>query len=133
MRILQVPQRLLGPTPFPLDRLLAILSVLLQEYDSDGDGPALDEDPTGPAATRVHVYATVSFHPVRTNAFAGNCAFACVQVTELADMSLLHRTGAANNLDGTAPSLRCAISHEMALALARELKVPLNDLLWDTT
>ena len=60
MRILQVPQRLFGPTPFPLNRLLAILSVLLREYDSDGDGPVLDEDPMEPVATRVHVYATVS-------------------------------------------------------------------------
>jgi hypothetical protein len=56
-----------------------------------------------------------------------------IKVTELADMRLLHRTGTAGNLDGTAPSLRCGISHEMALGLARELGVPLNDLMWDPT
>jgi origin recognition complex subunit 5 len=31
----QVPQRLLGPSPFPLDRMLAILGVLLEEYDAE--------------------------------------------------------------------------------------------------
>jgi origin recognition complex subunit 5 len=31
----QIPQRLVGPVPFPLDRLIAILGALLEENDGD--------------------------------------------------------------------------------------------------
>lgn len=33
--VAKVPQRLLGPAPFNLDRMIAILGVLLEEYDTD--------------------------------------------------------------------------------------------------
>ena len=59
-------------------------------------------------------------------------------------MRLLHRTASAGAsagagasasagalLDGTAPTLKCGVSYGVALALARELRVPLNDLMWD--
>lgn len=42
--IAQVPQRLLGPSPFSLDRLIAILGVLLEEYDVD-ERQTLDSSP----------------------------------------------------------------------------------------
>jgi hypothetical protein len=105
--------------------------VLLREYESDENGPTLSEDRAQSEATRFHVYATVSAH-----SFTSECTLTrqlSVKVTELADMRLLHRTGTAGTLDGTASSLRCGISHEMALGLARELGVPLNDLMWDPT
>lgn len=35
MNLTQIPQRLLGPLPFPLDRMFAILGVLLEENDVD--------------------------------------------------------------------------------------------------
>jgi len=71
----QVPQRLLGPAPFPLDRLIAILGVLHQNR-------------------------------------------------------LLHRTTPADRLDGP-PIFKCGVSYDVALALARDVGVPLNDLMWD--
>lgn len=36
----QVPQRHLGPIIFPVDRVLAILGILLEEYDADYRPPA---------------------------------------------------------------------------------------------
>ena len=38
--MLQVPQRLLGPSPFPLDRLIALLGALLEEHDVESRLPA---------------------------------------------------------------------------------------------
>ncbi len=46
-------------------------------------------------------------------------------------MRLLQRTTAVDKLDGP-PVLKCAISYEAALEYARELGVPLADLLWET-
>jgi len=45
-------------------------------------------------------------------------------------MRLLHRTTAVDRLDGP-PQFKCAISYDMALVLAKQLDVALNDLLWD--
>lgn len=36
----QIPQRHLGPIIFPVDRVLAILGILLEEYDADSRPPA---------------------------------------------------------------------------------------------
>lgn len=46
-------------------------------------------------------------------------------------MHLLQRTSAPEKLDGP-PTLKCGISYELALELAREMKIPLLELLWDT-
>lgn len=53
-----------------------------------------------------------------------------VQVMELTSMRLLHRTTPSDRLDGP-PMFRCAISYEAALAVAKDLKVPLNELMWE--
>jgi origin recognition complex subunit 5 len=45
-------------------------------------------------------------------------------------MRLLHRTSPSDRIDGP-PMFKCGISYDVALALARQLDVPLNDLLWD--
>ena len=51
----QVSQRLLGPTTFPYDRLIAILGALLMEYDARENGPSLFLDTSGSdAETEVH-------------------------------------------------------------------------------
>ncbi|KAI0315446.1 origin recognition complex subunit 5 C-terminus-domain-containing protein [Amylostereum chailletii] len=109
----QVPQRLLGPLSFPLDRLLAVLGFLLEEYDLDArvvpPEMALIGEYTEMELGRVHVYGTI---------------------VELASMHLLQRTSPPERLDGP-PTFKCGVSYELALALARELRVPLLDLLYD--
>ena len=49
----------------------------------------------------------------------------------MASMWLLHRTSPADKLEGP-PMFKCGISYEDTLGLAKELDVPLNDLLWDS-
>ena len=59
----KIPQRLLGPTAFPLDRLIAILGVLLEENDVDTRPVApqytLPGEYTEMEIARVAVYANV--------------------------------------------------------------------------
>ncbi|EIN04783.1 hypothetical protein PUNSTDRAFT_128273 [Punctularia strigosozonata HHB-11173 SS5] len=109
----KIPQRLLGPTPFPLDRMLAILGILLEEYDADvrPDKPqyTVPGEYTEMEISRVGVYASIM---------------------ELTSIRLLHRTSPVDKLDGP-PMFKSAISYESAMTLARDLGVPLNDLMWD--
>ncbi|KAJ7621327.1 putative origin recognition complex, subunit 5-like protein [Roridomyces roridus] len=106
------PQRVLGPNPFPLDRLIAIFGALLEENDVDNRLPApeytIPGERTDIESARVGTYNTI---------------------VELSDIGLLHRTSAPDKLD--APTFKCGISYLTAAALARQLDVPLNDLLWD--
>ncbi|KAF8584671.1 hypothetical protein K439DRAFT_1345558 [Ramaria rubella] len=116
----KVPQRLLGPAPFPLDRLLAIVGSLMEEHDDNV--PALDathdddededeqEKDTEMAVGRIQVSATIS---------------------ELVAMRLLYRTTPADRLDGP-PSFKCGVSQARAFELARELGIKtLAELMWD--
>ncbi|GLB40919.1 putative origin recognition complex (ORC) subunit 5 C-terminus [Lyophyllum shimeji] len=109
----KVPQRLLGPLAFPLDRLLAILGALLEENDAETRLPApeytIPGEYTDVETSRVGIYSAIM---------------------ELAAMRLLHRTSPGDRIDGP-PSFKCGISYDVALALARQLAIPLNDLLWD--
>ncbi|KZP22257.1 hypothetical protein FIBSPDRAFT_859838 [Athelia psychrophila] len=109
----KVPQRLLGPAPFPLDRLNAILGVLLEENDVDTRPHApqftIPGEYTDMEITRVHIHGAIM---------------------ELTRSRLLHRTTPADRLDGP-PMLKCGVSYDVALALARDLAVPLNDLMCD--
>src|ERR1700733_5722402 len=52
------------------------------------------------------------------------------QIMELTSMRLLHRTSPQDRIDGP-PMFKTGISYDVTLALARQLDVPLNDLLWD--
>lgn len=62
-----MPQRLLGPMVFPLDRLMAILGILLEEHDADSrpDLPELEAALSGEYTElelgRVHVLGAVRF------------------------------------------------------------------------
>lgn len=68
---LQVPQRLLGPAAFPLDRLIAIIGSLMEEHDENGPrlGVSLGDDDedtekdTELAVGGVEVSATVGSVP----------------------------------------------------------------------
>ncbi|KAJ7097622.1 origin recognition complex subunit 5 C-terminus-domain-containing protein [Mycena epipterygia] len=109
----KAPQRVLGPNPFPLDRLIAILGALLEENDVDHRLPApeyvIPGEYTDMETARVGIYTSI---------------------IELADAGLLHRTSSADKLDGP-PTFKCGISYMTSAALAQQLDVPLNDLLWD--
>lgn len=52
------------------------------------------------------------------------------QIVELTFMRVLHRTSPVDKLDGP-PMFKCGISYDVALALARDLDVALNELMWD--
>ncbi|EIM83784.1 uncharacterized protein STEHIDRAFT_148595 [Stereum hirsutum FP-91666 SS1] len=112
----KVPQRLLGPMVFPLDRLLAILGILLEEHDADSrpDLPDLESALSGEYTElelgRVHVLGAIS---------------------ELANMGFLHRASAPEKIDGP-PTFRCGISYEAAMALGRDLGVGVRDLMWES-
>ncbi|KXN83161.1 Origin recognition complex subunit 5 [Leucoagaricus sp. SymC.cos] len=111
----KIPQHLLGPTPFPLDRLIAILGALLEENDADSRLPApelvIPGEYTDMEINRVGIYAAIM---------------------ELVSMHLLIRTSQPDRIDGP-PMFRSLISLDTALVLAKQLDVPLNDLLWETT
>ncbi|KAJ7843132.1 hypothetical protein B0H14DRAFT_3456437 [Mycena olivaceomarginata] len=51
-------------------------------------------------------------------------------IIELSDIGLLHRASAADKLDGP-PTFKCGVSYITAKALAQQLEVPMDDLLWD--
>ena len=66
----KIPQRLLGPTTFPLDRLIAIMGVLLEENDADTRPVApqyvLPGEYTEMEIARVALYANVRLERLRT-------------------------------------------------------------------
>ncbi|KAF9549933.1 hypothetical protein CPC08DRAFT_674975 [Agrocybe pediades] len=108
----KVAQRLLGPTPFTLDRMIAILGALLEENDAESRISSrlrIPGEHTDMEIGRVGVFSSVM---------------------ELTSMRLLHRTTAVDRLDGP-PQFKCAISYDVAMVLAKQLHVALNDLLWD--
>ncbi|CDO73355.1 hypothetical protein BN946_scf185008.g118 [Trametes cinnabarina] len=109
----KIPQRLLGPTTFPLDRLIAILGVLLEENDAETRPVApqysLPGEYTEMEISRVAIYA---------------------QVMELTSMRLLVRTSPPDRLDGP-PTFKCGIGYELAGKLARDLGIMLNDLMYE--
>ena len=109
----KVPQRLLGPSPFPLDRLLAILGALLEENDAEDRMPAphlsLPGEYTDMEVRRAHIYAAIG---------------------ELSTMRALQRMSPLEKLDGP-PTFKCGVSYEVALALSKELQIKLQDLMWD--
>ncbi|KAF9007118.1 origin recognition complex subunit 5 C-terminus-domain-containing protein [Cyathus striatus] len=113
----KLPQRLLGPMPFPLDRMIAILGAILEENDVESRVPLQGvgwDDPIPGEETdmeigRVGIYSNIM---------------------QLTSMRLLHRTSPGDRLDGP-PVFKCGIGYEAALELARDLKVTLGELLWD--
>ena len=52
-----------------------------------------------------------------------------VQVTQLTSLRLLHRTSPLERLD--APTYRCAVGYEEVLVVAKDLGIPLAELIWD--
>jgi len=110
----KVPQRLAGPTAFPLDRMNAILAALLEEHD-------LESRAIGPEFTQPGEYTEMELMHVHTSA----------AVSELAATHLLLRVSPADRLDGP-PMYKCGISFDVALALGRDMGIPMLDLIWET-
>ncbi|KAJ3748637.1 origin recognition complex subunit 5 C-terminus-domain-containing protein [Lentinula detonsa] len=123
----KIPQRFLGPSPFPLERLIAILGALVEENDSNAsevndsrNNPSdlldfrIAGERTDYEVTRVGVYASIA---------------------QLTSLRLLVRTTSADKLDGLSAMFKCGSgapsSYETILDLAKGLGVPLPDLIWD--
>ncbi|KAF7303854.1 hypothetical protein MIND_00615300 [Mycena indigotica] len=110
--IAKLPQRVLGPNIFPVERLLAILGALLEENDAD-------RRPEMPQYTIPGEYTDMETS--RVNVFT--------TIVELADSGLLQRASSTDKLDGA--TFKCGITYDTAAELSSQLDVPLNDLLWD--
>ncbi|KAJ3763553.1 origin recognition complex subunit 5 C-terminus-domain-containing protein [Lentinula raphanica] len=123
----KIPQRFLGPSPFPLERLIAILGSLVEENDPiaseinkatslapDGLDFRIPGEGTDYEVTRVGVYASIA---------------------QLTSLRLLVRTTSVDKLDGLSAMFKCGSgapsSYEVILDLARGLDVSLPDLIWD--
>jgi origin recognition complex subunit 5 len=119
--------------PFPLDRLLAIMGVLLEEYDSEehlhlGNLPGAE---TELELQRAGVYGAVRFSLFLLAHEALNCS-SSFQITQLASSRLLFRTSHSERLDGP-PAYRCGVGYTSALALSKDLGIILGDLMWETS
>ncbi|KAN0130085.1 Origin recognition complex (ORC) subunit 5 C-terminus domain containing protein [Lactarius tabidus] len=110
----KVPQRLSGPAAFPVDRMSAILAVLLEEYD-------LETRTISKEFTQLGEYTETELVRVHTSG----------AITELSAAHLLLRVSLPDRLDGP-PMYKCGISYDVALALGRELRVPMLDLIWES-
>ena len=68
-------------------------------------------------------------------AFGKHCycagADAAKKIAELSAAHLLLRVSLPDRLDGP-PMYKCGISYDVALALGRELRVPMLDLIWES-
>jgi len=113
--VTKVAQRLLGPTSFTLDRMLAILGALLEENDVD---------------SRIHAHASEFSIPGEETDMEISRVAVYAAIMELTSMRLLIRTSAVDRLDGP-PTFRAVVGYEMTVCLARELDVSLGDLFWE--
>ncbi|TBU58295.1 origin recognition complex subunit 5 C-terminus-domain-containing protein [Dichomitus squalens] len=109
----KLPQRLLGPLAFPLDRMIAILGVLLEENDAD-------TRPVAPQYTLPGEYTEMEIARVAVYA----------NIAELASMRLLVRISPVDSLDRT-PTFKCGIGYDLATKLARSIGIMLNDLVYE--
>jgi origin recognition complex subunit 5 len=65
--------------------------------------------------------------------FVARCTLSCrYKVAELAAAHLLLRVSPPDRLDGP-PMYKCGISFDVALALGRDMRVPILDLIWETS
>jgi origin recognition complex subunit 5 len=113
----------------------AILATLLEEHDLEKR--AIGAEFTQPGEytemelMRVHTSGAVC---IRLELFAcpgADAGFADTKVAELAAAHLLLRVSPPDRLDGP-PMYKCGISFDVALALGRDMRVPMLDLIWET-
>jgi origin recognition complex subunit 5 len=115
-----------------VDRVLAILGILLEEYDADSRPPAPEYKLPGEYSD-MEIKRATTYLAVRQSILRpGPWVSSEVQITELTAMGLLRRASPPERLDGP-PMFKCAITHEAALRVAKDLGVPLNDLIFEPT
>lgn len=107
----KVPQKLLGPVAFGLERVLAILEALTLEYV---DFPGLDD------AYEREDTANLETSRARTLS----------DLAQLVYERRVVRTGTADSI-ACSSTFKCNIGFEEVEQIATGLRVPLNDLLWD--
>ena len=108
----------------------AILAVLLEEYDIESRMISKEFTQLGEYTetelVRVHTSGAVC---LRTLYCCAGADFA-KKIAELSAAHLLLRVSLPDRLDGP-PVYKCGISYEVALALGRDLRVPMLDLIWE--
>ncbi|KAG9127409.1 hypothetical protein FRC07_014088 [Ceratobasidium sp. 392] len=107
----KIPQKLLGPVAFNLERLLAILEALTLEYV---DFPGLDEahqreDMANLETSRAHILS---------------------ELAQLVQERRIVRTG-STDIIGCNSTYKCNVEFEEVDQIATTLRVPLHELLWD--
>ncbi|KAG8738467.1 hypothetical protein FRC10_006813 [Ceratobasidium sp. 414] len=107
----KIPQKLLGPVAFSLERMLAILEALTLEYI---DFPGVDdahqrEDMANLETNRAHVLS---------------------EFAQLIQERRIVRTGSADII-GCSSTYKCNVEFEEVDQIATALRVPLHELLWD--
>jgi origin recognition complex subunit 5 len=144
-RLGKVPQRLLGPRPFPLDRLLAIFSSLYAEHatrPSDLEGMDSDDengfDPfEAPAVAAARATRRREKEIALEEAWddaVDHLAFSVklwALIPELEAQGLLRRASPADRLDNV--MFRCEVDYETAKSVAKELKVVLDEYLYEAS
>ncbi|GMK55931.1 hypothetical protein CspeluHIS016_0209870 [Cutaneotrichosporon spelunceum] len=133
-RVGKVPQRLLGPKAFPLDRLLAMFSSLYAEHASRP--PELEN------AYGYDAYASLAESARRRGEeielqdrwedevdLLAHSTRLWSLIPELEGQGLLRRTSPADRLDNV--TLRCEIDYDTARDIARELRFTLDDYLYE--
>jgi origin recognition complex subunit 5 len=110
----------------------AILAVLLEEYDLETRVISKELTQLGEYTemelVRVHTYGAVCLRKQYC------CAGADVakKIAEISAAHLLLRVSPPDHLDGP-PMYKCGISYDVALALGRDLRVPMLDLIWEAS
>lgn len=143
VRIGKIPQRLLGPRSFPVDRLLAMFASLYAEHAPRPEDEATDEQsqqpevylPPAEAAARAKRRRELEIErEERWEDEVDQLAFSTKLwslIPELESRKLLYRVSPIDRLDNI--MLRCEIEYEMARNLAKELKIVLDEYLYELT
>jgi origin recognition complex subunit 5 len=135
-RVGKVPQRLLGPRPFPLDRLLAMFASLYAEHavrphelDASDDE---DADPfASPAAATRRRERQIARDDVWED-HVDHLAFSTrlwALIPELEAQGLVRRASPVDRLDNV--MLRCEVDYETTKSVAKEIRVVLDEYLYE--
>ncbi|KAG9002188.1 hypothetical protein FRB94_013193 [Tulasnella sp. JGI-2019a] len=115
----KVPQVLLGPNNFTLERFLAIYGALVVEH---GDGVDADSHSFFDSNTRKPGEVEVEVHR----------AGILMMVSELIQLRLFHRIGGAADIKpDNSMMLKCNVNPETAEEFAKDMGFNLHELLWD--
>ncbi|WRT66411.1 uncharacterized protein IL334_003367 [Kwoniella shivajii] len=148
-RIGKVPQRLLGPKPFPIDRLLSLFSSLYAEHASRpedlqaalGGESSSEEDEFDWLPTVAEQAAKVEKkrkrESEREKQWDENVDELAMStklwglIPQLESQGLMKRISPSDRLDNI--MLRCEIDYETAKSIAKELKITLDEYLYEAS